>query len=126
MKNNEFILYGLDRHKEVIDEIIYELNASHESFDIRLILTEALTNAFKHGNNSMKGKPIFLRYKSDGGNVRFEIEDCGDGFENTKIEEQALAEDLLNDSGRGLFLINCVSDKVEINNNALIIEKQIN
>lgn len=51
MKSNEFILYGLSKHKQIIDKITAELNASKYNFDIKLILTEALTNAFKHGNN---------------------------------------------------------------------------
>ena len=126
MRKNEFILYGLSKHKEIIDKIIQELNVFHDSFDIRLILTEALTNAYKHGNNSREDKPIFLRYILKGENVKFEIKDSGSGFKNITIQENAADGDLLNDSGRGLFLISCVADEIEMRNNVLIIQKQIN
>jgi serine/threonine-protein kinase RsbW len=56
MKRNQYILYGLDKYKEVIDEIITEFDISYDSFDVKLILTEALTNAFSHGNNKNADK----------------------------------------------------------------------
>jgi serine/threonine-protein kinase RsbW len=123
MKYNEFILYGLSKHKQIIDKIITELNAYRYNFDIRLILTEGLTNAFKHGNNMSVDKPIYLKYFYNGTNVKFEIKDCGTGLENVIIDEQAEDEDLLSDSGRGLFLIRNLSDKIELKQNTLIVQK---
>ncbi len=125
MKKNEFILYGLKNHKEVIDKIIKDLNLLEDCFDIKLILTEALTNAFKHGNKSNDKKPIYLRYIYHDTTIEFEIEDCGNGFENLTIPNQLVEEDLLNDHGRGLFLINCMADKMEFRNNILVIQKYL-
>ena len=123
MKSNEFILYGLSEHKQIIDKIIAELNAYQYNFDIRLILTEALTNAFKHGNNMNVNKPIYLRYFYNDTSVKFEISDSGTGFENVIIHEQLQDENLLCDGGRGLFLIKSLSDKIEFRKNTLIIQK---
>lgn len=125
MKKNEFILYGLTKYKEIIDKIIDDLKAFHDYFDIKLILTEALTNAYIHGNNGKVDKPIHLRYTYDDIKVRFEIEDSGPGFENVIIPGEAIDETLLNESGRGLFLIKCIADKLELRNNTLIIEKYL-
>lgn len=125
MKSNEFILYGLSDHKQIIDKIIAELNAYQYNFDIRLILTEALTNAFKHGNNMNVNKPIHLRYFYNGTSVKFEIRDSGTGFENVIVHEQLQDENLLSDSGRGLFLIKSLSDKIEFRQNTLIIQKYL-
>lgn len=123
MKSNEFIFYGLSEHKKAIDRIIAELNAHKQDFDIRLILTEALTNAFKHGNGMNVNKPIYLKYFYNDKSVKFEISDSGTGFENVIIQEQQEDEDLLSDSGRGLFLIKSLSDKIELKKNTLIIQK---
>lgn len=125
MKKNEFVLYGLDNYQGVIESVISNLNVLEDDFDIKLILTEALTNAFKHGNNGMKDKPIYLRYINRGNNVEFEIEDCGNGYENLIIPKLLIEEDLLNDSGRGLFLLNCIADKIEFRKNTLVIQKQL-
>lgn len=125
MKSNEIILYGLGNYKEIINNIISDLNVNEDCFDIRLILTEALTNAFTHGNNKNMDKPIYLRYTNDCTSITFEIEDSGPGFENVIIQDKTLDENLLNDGGRGLFLIKCVADKVEIKNKTLIIQKKL-
>ncbi|WP_242967918.1 ATP-binding protein [Tepidibacter mesophilus] len=126
MKKNEFVLYGLDNYKQVIDNVINELNISHDCFDIKLILTESLTNAFKHGNNSDNYKPIYLRYIYNNMNIEFEIEDCGNGFKSLSIPNKLSDENLLNDSGRGLFLIECIADNIEFKENKLIIQKYLN
>ncbi|ADK13372.1 MULTISPECIES: ATP-binding protein [Clostridium] len=125
MKSNEFILYGLSKHKQIIDKITAELNASKYNFDIKLILTEALTNAFKHGNNMSMDKPIYLKYVYDDSNVQFEIKDCGTGFKDTIINKQLDNENILEDEGRGLFLIKNLSDHIELKQNTLIIEKSL-
>lgn len=125
MKNNEFVLYGLSQYKQVVGTIIKELNASNQDFDIRLILTEALTNAFKHGNNMNVKKPIYLKYSYDGLNVRFEIKDCGNGAKDLVIKEILNDENILENQGRGLFLIKNLSDHVELKQNTLIIQKSL-
>jgi serine/threonine-protein kinase RsbW len=125
VRSNEFIFYGLLDYKKNIDKIIAELNAYQYDFDIRLILTEALTNAFKHGNNMNVNKPIYLRYFYNGKSVTFEISDSGSGFENEIIEESIVDENLLSDNGRGLFLIKSLSDKIELRQNTLIIQKSL-
>lgn len=126
MRKKEFILYGLDRYREIIDIIIKDLNIVSESFDILLILTEALTNAFKHGNNSDNEKPIHLRYNYDDNSIKFEVEDCGKGFKNITIQDDVLDESLLNDCGRGLFIMKSVADKIEFKDSTLIIQKYLN
>jgi serine/threonine-protein kinase RsbW len=123
LKKGEFILYGLSKHKEIIQKIIADLNILEYCFDIKLMLTEALTNAFNHGNKRNIDKPIYLRYVCDGIYVNFEIEDSGTGFENFSIPEELSNECLLSDSGRGLFIIKSIADKIELRKNTLIIQK---
>lgn len=126
IKKGEFVLYGLSKHKEIIRKIIADLNIIENCFDIKLMLTEALTNAFSHGNEGNIAKPIYLRYIYDGIYVNFEIEDSGTGFENFTIPEELANEDLLSDSGRGLFIIKCIADKIELRKNTLILRKSLN
>jgi serine/threonine-protein kinase RsbW len=120
---NRYVLYGLDHHKEVIDTIIRDIKAKEHYFDIRLILSEALNNAFCHGNKYDKSKPIFLSYRSDSQKVRFEVEDCGVGFDSAGEGGEMSDESLLQENGRGLFLIRGYSDYVKVEGNRLIMEK---
>jgi len=123
IKKNTLILYGLNNYMAVINNIITDLNAYKYSFDIRLILTEGLSNAFKHGNNGDSSKPIYLLYSFDGKNLEFKITHSQLHLQNIHIPKKITDKDLLEDSGRGLFLINSFADKVELTENALIIKK---
>lgn len=118
-------LKGLSNYMNVIEEIIHDLNLQEFSFDIKLILTESLTNAFKHGNNSDHSKPIYLQYFYDGHTIKFKIKDCGNGVDNYIIPKEPTEADILNTSGKGLFLINCYADKVNFEKNILTIEKKL-
>ncbi len=124
-REKEIIIYGIKKRNEIIDRIIEDIKAYDYSFDIRLILTEALINAYKHGNKSEADKPIYLRYSYDDNKVRFEIEDSGNGFRNVTIPDQVSDEKILDDNGRGLFLIKSISDRIEIRENTLIIQKYL-
>lgn len=121
----EVCLQGLCSFKETIDIVINTLNLSNITFEIKLILTEALNNAFIHGNLKDVNKPIFLRYFYNGRSIKFEIEDSGIGFKNLCFKKEILEENLLDESGRGLFIIYNLVDKFEVKNNVLFLEKYI-
>lgn len=121
----EIILYGLKNYMKAIDNIIQELDLWKHEFDIRLILTEALTNAFKHGNNSDCLKPIYLRYSCINRILKIVVQDSGDEEKFICIPDNISEEDILDAKGRGLFLINSVADSVEFKGNSLIICKRI-
>ena len=126
IKKQEFTLYGLDNHKKLIDKIISDLKnlgKDIDNFDIKLILTEALTNAFKHGNKGNMDKPIFLRYSYDNSLIMFEIEHSAKESIDVTIPDQIVYENILTERGRGLFLIKCIADEVEVKSNILIIKK---
>ncbi|MPM84806.1 Serine-protein kinase RsbW [bioreactor metagenome] len=117
------ILYGLKSYDAVINKIVEELGLMESLFDIKLILTEALTNAYKHGNNEDRNKPIIVNYSFDGINLTFEIVDCGVSEEILSIPEELKDEDILKEGGKGLFLLKCLCDKVEFFKNTLVIKK---
>lgn len=118
-------LYGIDNHNKIIEDVIKKLNAYDYYFDIKLILTEALLNAFEHGNKSDKTKPINLFYNFDGTYLIFKITSSEKFLPHINIPKSVSNENLLEDHGRGLFLINSLSDKVEFKGNSLFIQKNI-
>lgn len=122
---NEVCLQGVYSFKEVIDNVINILNVHNCDFEIKLILSEALNNAYIHGNLRNVNKPIFLRYFYNGKKVKFEVEDSGKGFLSESFKNEISDEKLLDESGRGLFLIYNLSDKLEIRKNVVFIEKDI-
>ncbi|MDF2924084.1 MAG: hypothetical protein K0R57_2998 [Paenibacillaceae bacterium] len=121
----EVKLYGLDHHQTVIDGIISELQLETNAFDVKLILAEAIINAHHHGNRSDCTKPIYIRYLLEENLLNLQIEDCGEGVGIVDIPREIGDEHLLDDSGRGLFLIRCFADNVEMIDNTIHIEKML-
>ncbi len=84
-------------------------------FDIRLCVEEAVRNAMVHGNHSDKRLQVRTAYWIDDGALNIEIEDEGSGFYHAEVDDPTLALHLLKNSGRGVYLIKKLMDKVEYN-----------
>lgn len=118
------LLYGVDSISEKLDAIIKSLNLEKQCFEIKLAVTEAVNNAFIHGNKKDKSKPICIEWKFHKNLLEVSITDCGSGVENL-VNYNYEEDDILSESGRGLFIINCYSDSVEFKGNSIIIKKYI-
>jgi serine/threonine-protein kinase RsbW len=123
--HKEVTLYGLRSQQSVIDHIIEDLQLEDDAFDVRLILVEAVTNAHYHGNQSDGSKPIMVRYSLEKECLSIQVEDSGEGTGTLVFPEQMNTEDLLEEGGRGLFLIRCLSDHVEMIRNTIHINKML-
>lgn len=122
---NEVRLCCLEHCHDVIDEIIKDLRIEACAFDVKLILSEAIMNAHCHGNQKDCTKPIYIRYKLKDKHLNIQVKDCGNGTEKFSIPEEIDNDDLLDDGGRGLFLIRCLSDHVEMIHNTIHIDKTL-
>ena len=123
--HKEVMLHGLEHHQRIIDGIIQELDLEAYAFDIRLILIEAVTNAYYHGNLSDCTKPITIRYLLMDELLKLQVEDAGNGAEGLVFPENIKNDELLDEGGRGLYLIRCFSDSVEMIDNTMYISKSI-
>ncbi|NTV91540.1 MAG: ATP-binding protein [Clostridiales bacterium] len=111
----------------IIEQITSEVGiekGTDDCFDIMLMISEALTNAFKHGNKGNRTKPIYLRYSFSGSTLRIEVEDAGDGNGHIMIPGDIADDSILENNGRGLFIIFSLADKVEFMKNVMVIEKK--
>jgi serine/threonine-protein kinase RsbW len=79
-------------------------------------ITEAFLNAVEHGNKNIPEKDIKLSFDVESDGFMFCISDQGDGFDIQNINDPTdiNSEDTIH--GRGIFLINALSDKVEFKN----------
>ncbi len=78
---------------------------------IRTALTEAVVNAWHHGNRQHPDSPITVRRRY-GNDLHLEVVDQGEGFDSDTLPNPTLAENLTNPSGRGVFLIRHLADSV--------------
>jgi serine/threonine-protein kinase RsbW len=103
-------------------------------FEIRVILNELLINAIKHGNMENCQKCVKINACIDEkGFAQFTFEDEGEGYKHNCLrkENQDFNETEMNcnlkETGRGMLIVNSLSDMVEINDsgNKIIILKKL-
>jgi anti-sigma regulatory factor (Ser/Thr protein kinase) len=84
-----------------------------EIMSVELAVTEALTNAIRHGCGGDPSKHVQCCVTCDDpGEVGIVIRDAGPGFDTTSVPDPLAPENLLKAGGRGVFLINQLMDEV--------------
>jgi serine/threonine-protein kinase RsbW len=76
-------------------------------------LTEAVNNAIVHGNKSNPDKKVTILCESVPGWLLIMINDQGRGFKLDDVSNPLKKENLLRESGRGIFLMRTLMDRVE-------------
>jgi len=97
------------------------LNKSCE-FDLRLCFEEALINAVKYGNKEQREKRISVELAYNNTEIFVAIEDQGEGFDPASVSDPTTKSHLEEFSGRGLYLIRHLMDKVQHNEKGNRIE----
>ncbi len=77
-----------------------------------LLASEAVTNAIEHGNANDESKQVVIEFRHQGSRSECWVEDEGEGFEREAIADPLASENLLEDGGRGIFLIERMADEV--------------
>lgn len=96
----------------------YNLNQTHFG-NILISLTEAFRNAVIHGNNNDPAKKVTLTFDPVQRGLSFSISDEGSGFNPDTIPNPVESE---HEKGRGLFLIQSLSDEVNFIDHGKTIE----
>jgi len=117
--------YGVDNISEKLDIIIKPLNLKKQYFEIKLIIIEAINNAFIHGNNSDKNKPISLQWEFKENLFIVSVTDCGDGVKNLNNNKEINEDNILEECGRGLYIISSYADEMKFEGNSIIIKKYL-
>lgn len=77
--------------------------------NLRMALSEAVLNAWKHGNGKDPHKAIMIRWRL-ANDFSLEIIDQGNGFDFQHLPDPVNGENLLSNHGRGLFIIRRLTD----------------
>jgi serine/threonine-protein kinase RsbW len=108
---------SLDLAENVIEHVKDRYIISLDKYyNILIAITEAVNNAIVHGNHYDQNKNVrFEVYASQKG-IEVLVQDEGIGFNPEDIEDCTKEENLLKDSGRGIFIMQSLSDEFEISN----------
>ena len=99
--------------EKAIDELSLELDLSDEVYGNVLVATmEATNNAIIHGNRSNPEKEVKIKMLIEDKELKVHIEDQGDGFDHMNIPDPTAPENLEKINGRGIFLMERLSDEI--------------
>ena len=110
----------VDCIEEAVELVTRHCLAGHEAtesirFRLRVVLSEALSNAIVRGNCEDCDKWVDVRAELDPDAIRVYVTDEGPGFNPSSIPEPIRPEQLDEAGGRGLFLIRKLVDAVQFN-----------
>ena len=81
---------------------------------ISMAVREAAVNAVLHGNRYDPNKKMTVGFENTGGKLVMTVADEGGGLDSRDIPDPLAPENLLKQSGRGIFLIRAFMDEVQI------------
>lgn len=122
---NQFVFYGIDNMNQELDSIIKSLDVKNKFFEIKLIMSEAITNAFIHGNNKDKSKPIVIMCNKEKDYLNIKVKDCGTNKEKIKVDKDIDENSIFEESGRGLFIISAYTDEMRFEDNSIVMKKSL-
>ena len=110
----ESTLESVNKAEEMADKA-----ASQAGFDedarggISMAVREAMINAVMHGNGYSPEKRVKLSFDHSGDNLVITIRDEGAGMNPEEVPDPLAPENLMKQSGRGIFLMRAFMDDVQ-------------
>ena len=81
--------------------------------DFGIAATEMVNNAIRHGNKNDASKKVHIKFEKTKTEMRITIRDDGGGFNPDDIADPLKPENLYKESGRGIFIVRMLMDKVD-------------
>lgn len=100
--------------KDVVDDILSDMQGMLSDvnlFNVKLILSELIINGVKHGNNEDSDKLLIIDVSLNSASITIRVSDEGSGI---RYEHRVFDENDYSESGRGLMLVEGLSDKFAI------------
>lgn len=113
----DFVNDTLDNLKNILDD-------SDLMFDLKLILNELIVNGALHGNECLVSKSVELCLEICENKLIIQVKDEGDGISDFDLARYNPTD--LKSWGRGLVLVNGLSDEFYIDENKVIAVKYLN
>jgi len=104
---------------EVVEEVARRVSATagfdeDDQHKIEMAVHESVINAIWHGNKNDPSKQVWLRFQIFDDRLEIRVRDQGSGFDPGGVANPLKEENLLNVSGRGIFLIRTFMDEYQV------------
>jgi len=105
---------NLEKIEQISSQIAFDAGFDESTVDdISIALTELVNNAIHHSNKDNPDKNVTVAFKADNEKLQVSIRDEGEGFSPTNVGNPLDPDNLMADSGRGLYLVEALMDDVE-------------
>lgn len=112
-------LESIDIAEETVNRTATELGFNEEQvYQISMAVREAIVNAVLHGNHYNPQKKVELILERADNTLVVSVRDQGEGLDLASIPDPLAPENLLKQSGRGIFLMRAFMDEVRINSSS--------
>lgn len=102
--------------EEFVNYVATEINFDPNRLPgLMIAMTEAVTNAIIHANKKNPEKTVKITFELDGRILTIIVKDQGEGFDPNTIPDPTEPENLLKDSGRGLYLMRIFANELKYN-----------
>lgn len=111
--------------EKFVEDMSQEFSVGEEVFgNILVTVTEAANNAIHHGNKGDQSKKVIIEciHLESKNTIIFTIEDEGPGFDYNNIPDPTAPENIEKTSGRGIFLMQQLSDDFNFSENGAKVE----
>ena len=99
--------------ENLVDRVCSGLGVQDEAYgNVLIAVTEAVNNAIQHGNEMKNDLFVDVAVGDKSEEFCFSIKDEGNGFNYNDLPDPTSPENLLKESGRGIFLMKNLSDDV--------------
>ncbi len=120
-------IQNLNKAEIVLKKVSEIAEISDENYGyILLALSEAINNAIVHGNKMNEEKEVKVTYKASKDSIEFIVEDQGQGFDPDSVPDPTSPENIEKATGRGIFIIKNLADKVEFDKGGRVIKMNFN
>lgn len=100
--------------ENLIDKVCTNLGVQEDAYgNVLIAVTEAVNNAIHHGNGTNAKLIVDVAVGDKDSEFCFRIKDEGLGFDFNSLPDPTAPENLLKESGRGIFLMRNLADEVE-------------
>jgi serine/threonine-protein kinase RsbW len=104
--------------ERLIEDVCQVYGVNEDCYGNMLIaVTEAVNNAIQHGNRNDPEKMVRIGFESDNSQLVFSITDEGEGFDHQTLPDPTDPSNLDKVSGRGVFLMQNLSDSITFEQN---------
>ncbi len=104
----------LEEVEAITSKIAQEVGFNESSSDdLSIVITELFNNAIHHGNKNDSNKSVDIDYMIKADHLIISVQDEGNGFMPDKIKNPLDPENLLAESGRGIYLVKMLMDDTQ-------------